>query len=77
MQGTRYKVGTTLHVGFSEDELPLFWEVEKIVVLKKLINSVMFIVSERETVGFSQHFQSYEVVTPANPTTKIVYPRDF
>ena len=49
MQGTRYKVGTTLHVGFSEDGLPLFWEVEKIVVLKKLINSVMFIVSEKET----------------------------
>lgn len=77
MHGTKYKVGTTLHVGFSDDELPVFWEVQKIVVLKKLISSAMFIVAQKDTIGFSQHFQSYEVVTPANPTTKIVYTRDF
>jgi hypothetical protein len=41
-------VGATLHIGYSEDELPLFWEVEKILVLNKCISSVMFIVSDKE-----------------------------
>ena len=37
----------------------------------------MFIVSQKVTLGFSQHLQSYEVVTPANPSNKIVYTGDF
>ncbi len=77
IQGTKCKVGATLHIGYSEDELPLFWEVQKILVLNKCISSVMFVVSDKETLYFNKHFQSYEVIMPANQTTKIVHTRDY
>ena len=35
IHGTKYKVGAALHIDYSTEELPLFWEVEKIVVLNK------------------------------------------
>ena len=72
--GTKYKIGAIIHVGQSDDELPLFWLIEKIIVLKKL---VMFLVTQKTTVKFSEHLQSYEVTTPSNPERKLISHSDF
>lgn len=77
IHGTKYKVGATLHIGYSEDELPLFWGVDKIAIVNKYVRDIMFIVSEKETLHFNKHFQCYEVVIPANPMTKVAYVKDF
>ena len=74
IHGTKYKSGAVIHVGQSNDELPLFWVIEKIIVVKKL---VMFLVTQKTTVRFCEHLQSYEVTTPSNPEKKIISHSDF
>ena len=77
IHGLKYKVGATLHIGQTEDELPIFWEVIKIVILNKYVRDIMFVVSAKETFHFHNHFQCYKVVKLANPQIKVAYFKDF
>lgn len=77
IHGTKYKVGAIIHIGYSTDELPLFWKIEKIAIINKVASEVMFIVTEKETLLFNKHYQCYEVITPARPQIKMVHFNDF
>ena len=77
MHGTKYKVGAIIHIGQSDDELPVFWIIEKIIVVNREIQNIMFLVAQKTTVQFVGHLQSYEVISPPVPERKIVYHSDF
>ena len=77
VHGTKYKIGATINIGCNEEELPIFWKIQGIRVLNKCTSSVLFVVSQQETLGFNNHYQSFEVVAPVNGATKIVYTKDF
>ena len=77
ISGIKYKVGAVIHIGYNEDEFPLFWKISKIAIINKIAREVMFIVSEKETLRFNKHYQCYEVVTPAEPQIKVAYLKDF
>ena len=70
IHGIKYKVGAILHIGYTREELPLFYKVEKIAVIDRILSGVRFIVAKVETVGFNKHYQCYEVCMSAKPTIK-------
>lgn len=75
--GTKYKLQSILHIGYDDNEFSKFWELKKICIVDRNIDKVMFIVLEKETVGFNEHYQCFEVVSPARSIEKIVYVNDF
>ena len=75
--GTKYKVGAVVHIGYNADEFPLFWKINKIAIIDKIVSKVMFIISEKETLLFNKHYQCYEVVTPTKPQIKVAYFKNF
>jgi uncharacterized protein YifN (PemK superfamily) len=64
--GTKYKPGAIIHIGFDENEFPSFWKVHKICIPNKNLHGILFIVLPLETIGFSDHFQSYQVQLEAS-----------
>lgn len=77
INGTKYKVGAIVHVGFDAEEFPQFWEIVEIHVINNNVSNAMFIVSEKETVQFSEHYQAYEIAASREKRIKVVYPKDF
>jgi hypothetical protein len=77
IHGTKYKVGAVIHIGYNAEEFPLFWKIEKIAIINKIVSEIMFIVSQKETLLFNKHYQCYEVVTPTKPQIKVTYFKDF
>ena len=77
IHGIKYKVGAILHIGYTKQELPLFYKVEKIAVIDGILSGVRFIVAKVETVGFNKHYQCYEVCMSAKPTIKSTLYGDF
>jgi hypothetical protein len=47
------------------------------VVINNEVSKAMFIVSEKETVRFSEHYQSYEIATYKEERNKVIYSKDF
>lgn len=41
------------------------------------VSNAMFVISEKETVAFSEHFQCYEIAAPLRKNIRIFYSRDF
>ncbi|KAG1681703.1 hypothetical protein GQR58_011697 [Nymphon striatum] len=62
--GTKYKLKSILHIGYDDNEFPKFWELKKICIVDRKIDRVMFVVLEKETVGFDKHYQCFEIATP-------------
>jgi hypothetical protein len=52
-----------IHIGYNTDEFSLFWKINKIAIIDKIVGEIKFIVSEKETFLFNKHYQCYEVVT--------------
>ena len=77
INGTRYKVGAIVHVGFDADEFPQFWEIIEICIINNNISDAMFIVSAKETVTFCEHYQAFEISTCTEKKTRVVYSNNF
>ncbi|XP_028414210.1 uncharacterized protein LOC114537267 [Dendronephthya gigantea] len=77
IHGTKYKVGAVLHVGFDSDEFPQFCEIVEINVVNNNLKNPLFVVSEKETVRFSDHYQAYEIAPSVQKRNKVVYFKEF
>ncbi|XP_046853425.1 uncharacterized protein LOC124446617 isoform X2 [Xenia sp. Carnegie-2017] len=73
INGTKYKVGATVHIGYDDVEFPQFWEVIGIYIINQNVANAMFVVSRKQTVRFSEHYQAYEVAQSKQKEIKIKY----
>ena len=71
IHGTKYKGGAIVHVGYDDWEHPKFCEIIEIVVISNGVFNAIFVVSEKETVRFSEHYQAYEIATCKEKKTKV------
>ena len=77
IHGSKYKVGSIIHIGWSADECPLFWKINKVAVINRIVSQIMFVISEIKTLHFNKHYQCYEVAVPTRRQVKIAYYNDF
>ena len=77
VHGTKYKCGAIVHIGFDEDEFPQFWEIKEISIIDNNVAKAMFIVTRKETLRFSEHYQAYEIAMPRQKNTRVFYSKDF
>ena len=73
LNGTKYRVGAVVFIGYTND-LPEFASIQEIIVLDAGI--IYFIVKKLETIMFSSHFHSYEVRRRTDLDLLILVPQD-
>ena len=69
----KYKVGAIVHIGYDSNQLPKFWEIVKMYILNKDFRNTKFIVSEKVSTHFNEHFQSYDVTSAEHAQNQIAY----
>ena len=45
-------------------ECPLFWKINKVAVINRIVSQIIFVISEIKTLHFNKHDQCYEVAVP-------------
>jgi hypothetical protein len=75
IHGTEYRVGAVITTGDSEDQLPEFASISKIIVTPQ--NKIFLLLVEYITFEFSSHYHSFEVHRAVNPTTYFACKSDF
>ncbi|XP_046860897.1 uncharacterized protein LOC124454130 [Xenia sp. Carnegie-2017] len=73
INGKKYKVGATVHIGYDYVQFRQFWEVIGIYIINQNVANAMFVVSRKQTVRFSEHYQAYEVAQSKQKEIKIKY----
>jgi hypothetical protein len=78
IKGTKYKVNAIVHIGFDDNDDPLFWKILKILVIQRNLSTIKFLCQSLPTVGFNKHFQCYEVgVVEDDAAMRIFLQNDF
>lgn len=56
-RGIRYVIGEYLFIGWQPDDLPLFGQIQQIIIIEN--SHIMFLVLQHVTLGTERHYHSY------------------
>ena len=75
IHGTEYRVGTVVSTGFSDDQLPEFASISKIVVTPQ--NKIIFLLKKFVSIAFISHYHAFEVRREIHPQNCFAFQNDF
>lgn len=76
IHGTEYRLGAVLYTGFTDDELPVFSSINKIIV-SPTNNEIVFLLTKFVTIEFSVHYHAFQLRREVQPQTFLASHEDF
>ena len=76
IHGTEYRVGSIIHTGHTDDELPEFSSIKTIIVFPQ-DSKVIFLLTKFVTIEFSFHYHAFDIRKEIQPETFLASQDDF